>query len=384
MSAYPSVVLSKKSGAVFQANPQKPYPPAPGPDEVLIRNVAVASNPKDWKLSKVGVFEGIEGNDVAGYVEAVGKNVTEFKRGDRVGAFTKMATSNAYGAYQTHSLSPSWTVFPLGSHTSFEDAATLPLAVMTAAIGLFVKLGLHEPLPDGSPNPKAKGQGVLVWGASSSVGAFAVQLAKKAGYYVIGIAGAGAPLAYSLGCSAVVDYRSGPVVPKIQAAISASGVKFTTAYDAHSAASGSSSSYADLAEALQPGGGKVTVVLGVPKSASAKVPKNVQIVNTQVGSAHVLSAKGDGEFARRWFRQIAQWLDEGKFKANVVKVIPGGLAGVKEGLKLMEEGKVSGEKLVCKYILTVVEQSLFISLTPNAHFRASVIDRIDETPKGKL
>src|SRR3954464_8556156 len=84
MSTYPAVVLTKAKGAVFQANPQKPYPPTPGPDEVLIRNVAVASNPKDWKISKIGAFEGIEGNDVAGYVEAVGANVTEFKKGDRV------------------------------------------------------------------------------------------------------------------------------------------------------------------------------------------------------------------------------------------------------------------------------------------------------------
>ncbi|KXS14069.1 NAD(P)-binding protein [Gonapodya prolifera JEL478] len=355
--SYPAVVLSKARGAVLQQNPQKPYPPTPGPDEVLIRNVAVASNPKDWKLSKVGVFEGIEGNDVAGYVEAVGANVKEFKKGDRVGAFTKMATNNTYGAYQTHSVSPSWTTFQLGPNTSFESAATLPLAVMTAAIGLFRKIGLVEPTPDGKPNPKAQGQAVLVWGASSSVGAYAVQLAHLAGYKVIGIAGAGADLAKSLGATFVVDYRSPDVRGAIKSAIASVGLPLVGAFDAHADKSGSTASYTELAQALQPRGGIVTVVLNVPKKAAAELPKSVQVPWTGVGSAHLQGPKGDAEFARRWFHQLAKWVDQGIFKPNVVKVVPGGLAGVREGLGLMEAGKVSGVKLVY---------------------------RIDETPKGKL
>ncbi|KXS13743.1 hypothetical protein M427DRAFT_33712 [Gonapodya prolifera JEL478] len=75
-ASYPAVVVSAADGARLQANPQKPYPPLPGPDEVLIRNVAVASNPKDWKLSVNGDFDGhIEGNDVAGYIEEIGAKV---------------------------------------------------------------------------------------------------------------------------------------------------------------------------------------------------------------------------------------------------------------------------------------------------------------------
>ncbi len=91
---------------------------------------------------------------------------------------------NIYGAYQQYSISPANTVFPLGPKTKFEDAATLPLAVMTAVIGLFSRLQLPECSDDGTPSPEAKGKGVLIWGASSSVGAFAVQLAKLAGLYV--------------------------------------------------------------------------------------------------------------------------------------------------------------------------------------------------------
>lgn len=236
-------------------------------------------------------------------------------------------------------------MFPLASNTSFEDAATIPLAAMTAAIGLFVRMDLPEPHADGSANPAAKGKGVIVWGASSSVGAFAVQMAKKAGLYVIGIAGAGAELAKSLGCDVVLDYRASDLPAKLKAAISNSGVSITHAYDAHSAVSGKSTSYGVLAEALQPTGGQVTVVLGIPKKQAAQLPKNVVFSHTLVGTAHDMST--DGAFARRWFRQLARWMGEGKFKGNVVRVVPGGLAGVREGLKMMEEGKISGEKLVC-------------------------------------
>ena len=65
--------------------------PEPGPTEVLIQNVAVASNPKDWKVPLwMDNYKGVEGNDVAGYIAKVGAEVTEYKGGERVAAFTKM------------------------------------------------------------------------------------------------------------------------------------------------------------------------------------------------------------------------------------------------------------------------------------------------------
>lgn len=73
--------------------------PEPGDDEILVKNVAVASNPKDWKLPFwFKDWEGVEGNDIAGYVQKVGKNVQEFKPNQRVAAFTKMRTHTKYGA----------------------------------------------------------------------------------------------------------------------------------------------------------------------------------------------------------------------------------------------------------------------------------------------
>lgn len=67
----------------------------PGPDEVLIKNVAVAANPKDWKIPSIlSDYEAVEGNDVAGYIVKVGEGVKEYKGGERVAAYSKVATRN--------------------------------------------------------------------------------------------------------------------------------------------------------------------------------------------------------------------------------------------------------------------------------------------------
>jgi NADPH:quinone reductase-like Zn-dependent oxidoreductase len=80
-------LLSTKTEIKFQQFPV----PTPGPNEVLIKNVAVASNPKDWKVPQwMDNYVGVEGNDIAGHIVKVGEGVTEYKGGERVAAFTKM------------------------------------------------------------------------------------------------------------------------------------------------------------------------------------------------------------------------------------------------------------------------------------------------------
>ena len=80
-------LLSTKTEIKFQKFPV----PSPGPNEVLVQNVAVASNPKDWKVPQwMENYEGVEGNDIAGHIVKVGEGVIEYKGGERVAAFTKM------------------------------------------------------------------------------------------------------------------------------------------------------------------------------------------------------------------------------------------------------------------------------------------------------
>ena len=69
--------------------------PHPGPGEVLIKNVAVASNPKDWIVPDLHPdYEYVEGNDVAGHIVEVGEGVKEYRGGERVAAFSKVATKD--------------------------------------------------------------------------------------------------------------------------------------------------------------------------------------------------------------------------------------------------------------------------------------------------
>ncbi len=74
------------------------------------------------------------GDDIAGYVEKVGAGVTEFRAGDRVGAFHEMM--KPHGSFAEYAIAWAKTTFHIPEKTSFEEAATIPLAAMTAAVGL--------------------------------------------------------------------------------------------------------------------------------------------------------------------------------------------------------------------------------------------------------
>jgi NADPH:quinone reductase-like Zn-dependent oxidoreductase len=174
--------------------------PAPGDDEVLVRICAAAANPLDWHLMRaapvfVRLGSGLRhpkdprlGADVAGRVEAVGKSVTQFRPGDEVfgaglGSFAEYATLPA----KRLALKP--------TACSFEEAAAVPVAAVTALQGL---------RDSGQVRP---GQKVLVNGASGGVGTFAVQIARALGAEVTGVCSTrNLELVRSLGAEQVIDY----------------------------------------------------------------------------------------------------------------------------------------------------------------------------------
>jgi NADPH:quinone reductase-like Zn-dependent oxidoreductase len=179
--------------------------PAPGDDEVLIRVRAASVNPLDWKLMKGGPFLfrlllGLgkskikrPGVDVAGQVEAVGRNVTQLKPGDHVfgtcvGAFAEYATSRSgRGMKSALVLKP--------DNLTFEQAASAPVAALTALQGLRDKARIQP------------GHKVLVNGAAGGVGTFAVQIAKSFGAKVTGVCSTrNVDLVSSIGADHVIDY----------------------------------------------------------------------------------------------------------------------------------------------------------------------------------
>ncbi|WP_449061784.1 NAD(P)-dependent alcohol dehydrogenase [Planomonospora algeriensis] len=180
--------------------------PVPAADEVLVRVRATSVQPYDWHLMRgepylarlmgggPGLFGPkirILGADIAGQVEAVGRDVTEFRPGDEVYGMPKQGGFGEYACVRAGEL------VPKPKNLSFEQAAAVPLAAGTALLGL---------RDDGRVQP---GQSVLVNGASGGVGTFAVQLAKAFGARVTAVCGTrNVELVRSLGADEVVDYTA--------------------------------------------------------------------------------------------------------------------------------------------------------------------------------
>jgi len=179
--------------------------PTPADDEVLIKVRAASLNPLDWKLMKGGPFIarlllGLgkpkmrrPGVDVAGEVEAVGKNVAQFKPGDQVfgtcvGAFAEYSVSKSASG-----LKSALVVKP--HNLTYEQAASAPVAALTALQGLRDKARIQP------------GHKVLVNGAAGGVGTFAVQIAKSFGANVIGVCSTrNVDIVRSIGANQVIDY----------------------------------------------------------------------------------------------------------------------------------------------------------------------------------
>ena len=154
-----------------------------------------------------------QGDDIAGIVEKVGSRVWEFKPGDRVAAFHEMMTP--HGSWAEYAVAWQHTTFHIPKETTFEEAAALPLAAMTAAAGLFSRLALPEPWSKAVSDEERENIPLVIYGASSAVGYYALQLAKKSNIHpLICIAGrAGservAPLLDQSKGDVLIDYREG-------------------------------------------------------------------------------------------------------------------------------------------------------------------------------
>lgn len=229
--------LSSKSERPLQVK-AAPYT-TPAANEIVVKNGAIAINPIDWSKQLLGnmMFSYIKypfvlGEDVAGEVVEVGKDVTRFKPGDRVVGHALSMDPNvnrsADGGFQEYTVLKSHMASPLPDALSYERACVLPLCLSTAACGLFQKdfLALDHPSASApTPNTSAGKDGknkqvLLVWGASTSVGSNAVQLAAAAGYEVIATAGrSNLDYVRGLGAAEVFDYRSETVIRDMVASL---------------------------------------------------------------------------------------------------------------------------------------------------------------------
>lgn len=178
--------------------------PVPKDNEVLVRIVATTATAADARMRKGDPFIGrlytgiqkpkraVPGYEFSGEIEAIGRVVTQFKIGDQV-----LGGTTALGCYAAYMCMPENGLIVLKpEHMSFEEAAAIPSGAVTAMN--FLKKGKVKP-----------NQNVLLYGASGSVGTYAVQLAKALGANVTAVcSGKNVDLLKSLGADHVVDYTT--------------------------------------------------------------------------------------------------------------------------------------------------------------------------------
>ncbi|KAK7966491.1 chaperonin 10-like protein [Apiospora aurea] len=248
---------------------------APGPGELLIRVKAVAINPVDWKIQDYGAFisewPAVLGEDLAGEVLEVGRGDAEqtYKTGDRVIVHSQYLGNKQLdqAGFQEVATAPVASVAKLPDHVSFEEGVVLPLALSTAAAGLFQPDHLGLDKPSLSPTKKS-GKTVLVWGGSSSVGTAAVQLAVAAGYEVVSTASPrNFELVKSLGARTVLDYGDKDLVQNLVAELKKG--ELVGVYDAIGLPECEKQAAQVVSEL---GGGKMTSVLPPPEG----LPENVK------------------------------------------------------------------------------------------------------------
>lgn len=195
-----AVVIENYGGKEVLKEAQVDNPKA-SKNQVVVEVKATSINPIDWKLREGYLqqmmdwqFPIILGWDVAGVISEVGDGVTEWKVGDKV--FARPETTR-FGTYAEYTIVDQDLLAKIPTNTSFEEAAAVPLAGLTAWQGLFD----HGKLK--------KGETVLIHAGAGGVGTYAIQLAKTIGAKVITTASKkNHKLLAELGADQIIDYKT--------------------------------------------------------------------------------------------------------------------------------------------------------------------------------
>ncbi|PPQ98960.1 hypothetical protein CVT26_014424 [Gymnopilus dilepis] len=350
--------------ALVTAEPQtavvKDIPiPEPGPKEIRVRVHYVALNPIDSLLvanptDKPGR---VVGSDIAGVVEKVGSDVTDWKVGDRVAGLLQGATSGnpRPGGFAEYALLEHDLAIHIPSGVSLEEAATVPLCSLTAAQALFIRLELQAPFPNPFQHKATneKHPTLLIYSAATSVGLFAIELAKLlrtpsgTPYRIFATA---SPRNHdkllASGVEAVFDYKSSTWTEDLRKA--SGGVSYAVDCIAEDMTT------AQISQTFGEGGGKIAVIR---KSAWTKdgIRPDVEPIYSAVwwGLGHEIIYNGRMPARPDW-REFTvafyKFLSAGSPKdpsvfpisGNPVRLMPGGLERiVQDGFVLLGSGKVT-------------------------------------------
>ncbi|KAK1527860.1 hypothetical protein CPAR01_12418 [Colletotrichum paranaense] len=336
--------------------------PEPAPHQALVKVSHIAQNPTDVQSLDGNAFGdgAVLGCDFVGTVEAVGDKCSKLSKGDTVAGLiwggqeslvsrdlrTSSDTSpgeiKGLGGYSEYTLADDNISFRVPKNISLEEAATMPLASMTAELALFSKACLAIPRESGSETA------VLIWGGSSSVGLYAIQIAAMQGLKVITTC---SPHHFdwvrSLGAKHVFSYRDDDVIESIKN--TTPGLKYV--FDTI----GNKSSSGQASQAIDESGGRLCTVRP-GKANTENVSKQTTVTDVLVWTAFLKdhqyaqfkwpASEEDHKLGTEFYEKLPGWVEAGKLKPNKPKAISGGLDGVDKGFQVYRDGAISGEKLV--------------------------------------
>lgn len=261
------------------------------------------------------------------------------------------------GTYAEYTICPEQTVFRIPDSMSDEEAATIPLTIFTAAVGLYRNLDIPAPWDRSDDNAASAGNVALVVnGASSAVGAFAIKLAKLNSRIrpIIAVAGSSSDFVHSIGVDAIVNYRSDSVAEDIKKA--AGGVPVRYVFDS----TNSASSVKYLTSVLEKGG-RYTCTMPVKANSINKgagdglMEKLLQedgawYEQIWVGEIHETKKAGGQLFGTVISRTIENALANGQINGHPYELVNGGLEGVKAALEELRDRKRGGNT---KYVARI-------------------------------
>ena len=287
------------------------------PGEILVNVKAAGVNPVDWKIREGYIkdlfpyeFPIILGWDAAGIVEQAGAEVTRFKEGDEIFAYCRKPTVQG-GAYAEYIVLEEEHVAIKPKNISFEEAASIPLAALTAYQSLFDAAKI---------NP---GETILIHAAAGGVGGFGVQLARDHGAVVWGTASAhNTEYVQDLGAARVVDYNQVDFCDSVR------------------------SEYPDGVDIV------FDCVCGDVLPRSAEIVKKggrlISIVDDPTGLARsdihkefVFVAPNSAQLT-----ELARMVEQGRLKTHLSQLFPFGLEEAKRAHELSESGRIRGKMVL--------------------------------------
>ncbi|KAL1966312.1 hypothetical protein VTN77DRAFT_4665 [Rasamsonia byssochlamydoides] len=343
MTTIPSIqraIIADSNGSLTLSN-NAPVPALQG-DMILVKTAAVALNPVDAKMTGKRATPGaVSGFDFAGVVVALGvkESNSRFKIGDRVcGAVTGQNPLDlTEGSFAEYIGARVHATLKIPDHMSFEDAATLGVGIGTVGLALFRSL---------NPAPRAT---VLVHGASSATGTLAIQILRHFGHIPIGTCSPrNFDLVQSRGAENVFDYNIDNCAADIKIY-----TKNSLRYVLDCVSNPDSLTFCHSCIGRR--GGFYTALEPYPEAlhtrqtVKADWVLQLEVLGKKIGWPQPFAREVSTEtkeWAESWFQTVQGLLDAGKLQVHPVKVMPGGFDRILEGLDLVREKKVSGQKLV--------------------------------------